>query len=460
MNYTTKTNYPQLIFKIALENGFQYPSKKDKSKVVNINSKRNSTEGNLAVNEDPKNDTVQDAANNPKNSTLEKIRTWLNSKYDFKYNEITNSLLYSQKNMNVFSNVDKLVVNDWIQEMDKLRIKSNKDNIDIILVSSFSKKSNPIKEYFESLNIENIDAINNHYMQDFYTLITGKSHVDNTNEFETMKTWFAITAGLSICNDVNNLYCLCFYSGQGTGKTSLMSRIIPTPLKEYSKDNFNDYESKDAKFALAENFLIQVDELGQSSKHDLLKLKSLITQKSVKERKQFATLDTVMQRRASFIATFDNDKVFSDTAGNRRFIVIEVVKIDFEKLTDDFINGLWSESKWFYLNNAYNKYIDNINSNNNEKFEKSNVALDSILSLYDVEIKEPTTYFMTNEITAKINTHFKTNLTSNAVGEALKKLGFKAVAKKINGVSRYRYCIQEKTPQQLLENWKSDKDEK
>ena len=113
--------------------------------------------------------------------------------------------------MNVFSNVDKLVVNDWIQEMDKLRIKSNKDNIDIILVSSFSKKSNPIKEYFESLNIENIDAINNHYMQDFYTLITGKSHVDNTNEFETMKTWFAITAGLSICNDVNNLYCLCFY---------------------------------------------------------------------------------------------------------------------------------------------------------------------------------------------------------------------------------------------------------
>ena len=89
-------------------------------------------------------------------------------------------------------------------------------------------------------------------------------------------------------------------------------------------------------------------------------------------------------------------------------------------MTDDFINGLWSESKWFYLNNAYNKYIDNINSNNNEKFEKSNVALDSILSLYDVEIKEPTTYFMTNEITAKINTHFKTNLTSNAVGEALK----------------------------------------
>ena len=51
LNYTTKTNYPQLIFKIALENGFQYPSKKDKSKVVNINSKRNSTEGNLAVNE-------------------------------------------------------------------------------------------------------------------------------------------------------------------------------------------------------------------------------------------------------------------------------------------------------------------------------------------------------------------------------------------------------------------------
>ena len=149
-----------------------------------------------------------------------------------------------------------------------------------------------------------------------------------------MKTWFCSHAGISLgeIEKVDQLYCICFQGKQGTGKTSLFRYLTPNVLKDYTKENLTDYENKDTKISLGENFLILLDELGESSKHDLIKLKSLITQKAIKERRPHAKRDTVLMRRAGFVGTFDKEQVFDDSAGNRRFIVIEIQKIEWGKL--------------------------------------------------------------------------------------------------------------------------------
>ena len=205
-----------------------------------------------------------------------------------------------------------------------------------------------------------------------------------------------------------------------------------------------DYENKDTKISLGENFLILLDELGESSKHDLIKLKSLITQKSIKERRPHAKRDTVLLRRAGFVGTFDKEQVFDDSAGNRRFIVIEIQKVDWMKLKEIPIDEIWKEAKFYYSLGAYNKSIDGLNAENNSKYEKTSQALEALDALYDLESKDSSEWYTTTEIQSYIEMEMHIRLNVKSLGEALNKVGFVSKSKKISGVSVRKYNIAKK----------------
>mgnify|MGYP003592687829 CR=1 FL=1 len=435
--------HPQLVFKEAISAGWTYP-KKTKSKVVNINSKRNpienNTEGNLAVNNAP----------NPQtnflegNSNYSKIRQWLASRHSFRYNVLTDVVYF--KEAEKWNPVNDRIVNNFLQDMDTAGIEASDNRVNTILNSRFSKEYDAIKEYFDSLDISTIDALNTHYLEDFFYIITGKTRHEKPNDFETMKTWFCSHAGISLgeIEKVDQLYCICFQGKQGTGKTSLFRYLTPNVLKDYVKENLTDYVNKDTKIALGENFLFLLDELGESSKHDLIKLKSLITQKTIKERRPHAKRDTVLLRRAGFVGTFDKEQVFDDSAGNRRFIVIEIQKIDWSKLALIPIDEIWKEAKYYYSLGAYNKSIDGMNTENNSKYEKTNPALEALDALYDLELKNSNEWYTTTEIQSYIEMEMRIRLNTKSIGEALKKIGFEHKSKSINGIKLYRYNVSKK----------------
>jgi len=448
-----KFNHPQLVFKEAKSYGWEYP-KKNKSKVANLqdykdNKNKPLEDGNLAV------DTTPEYIREPNketgfvegNSILSNIRTWLSSKYLFRKNVITEIVYYADKKDSLkWSPVTDDIVNNFIQDMDTCNIETYDSKINTVLNSRFSKNYDVIKEYFDSLDTSNLDVINTHYLEDFFNVITGKTHAEKPNEFETMKTWFCSHAGISLgeIEKVDQLYCICFQGKQGTGKTSLFRYLTPNVLKDYTKENLTDYENKDTKISLGENFLILLDELGESSKHDLIKLKSLITQKAIKERRPHAKRDTVLMRRAGFVGTFDKEQVFDDSAGNRRFIVIEIHKIEWSKLKEIPIDEIWKEAKFFYQRNAFNKSIDGMNTENNSKYEKTNPALEALDALYDLELKNSSEWYTTTEIQSYIEMEMRIRLNTKSIGEALKKVGFQYKPKKISGVSVYRYNVSKK----------------
>lgn len=435
--------HPQLVFKEAISAGWIYP-KKTKSKVVNINSKRNpienNIEGNLAVNNAPNPQTNFTEGN----SNYSKIRQWLASRHSFRYNVLTDVVYF--KEAEKWYPVNDRIVNNFLQDMDTAGIEASDNRVNTILNSRFSKEYDAIKEYFESLDVSTIDAINTHYLEDFFHIITGKTKHEKPNDFETMRTWFCSHAGISLgeIEKVDQLYCICFQGKQGTGKTSLFRYLTPGVLKDYTKENLTDYENKDTKISLGENFLILLDELGESSKHDLIKLKSLITQKAIKERRPHAKRDTVLLRRAGFVGTFDKDQVFDDSAGNRRFIVIEIQKIDWGKLALIPIDEIWKEAKYYYSLGAYNKSIDGMNTENNSKYEKTNPALEALDALYDLELKNSSEWYTTTEIQSYIEMEMRIRLNTKSIGEALKKIGFEYKSKSINGVKLYRYNVSKK----------------
>jgi hypothetical protein len=438
---TGKTiDHPQLVFKEAISAGWIYPKKK-KSKVANLqdykDNKNKPTEGNLAVNSAPNPQTNFTEGN----SNYSKIRQWLASRHSFRYNVLTDVVYF--KEAEKWNPVNDRIVNNFLQDMDTAGIEASENRVNTILNSRFSKEYDAIKEYFDSLDTSTIDAISTHYLEDFFQVITGKTKHEKPNEFETMKTWFCSHAGISLgeIEKVDQLYCLCFQGKQATGKTSLFRYLTPNVLKEYVKENLTDYENKDTKISLGENFLILLDELGESSKHDLIKLKSLITQKAIKERRPHAKRDSVLMRRAGFVGTFDKEQVFDDSAGNRRFIVIEIQKIEWSKLKEIPIDEIWKEAKFYYSLGNYNKSIDGLNTENNSKYEKTNPALEAIDNLYFTLDKNGNEFYTATEMQSHIEKEMRIRLSPKSIGEAMNKLGFEKVSKAIDGISLKRYKI-------------------
>lgn len=453
---TGKTiDHPQLVFKEAISAGWIYPKKK-KSKVANLqdykDNKNKPTEGNLAVNNAPNPQTNFTEGN----SNYSKIRQWLASRHSFRYNVLTDVVYF--KEAEKWNPVNDRIVNNFLQDMDTAGIEASDNRVNTILNSRFSNEYDAIKDYFDSLDISTIDdALNTHYLEDFFFTITGKTKHEKPNDFETMKTWFCSHAGISLgeIEKVDQLYCICFQGKQGTGKTSLFRYLTPNVLKDYTKENLTDYENKDTKISLGENFLILLDELGESSKHDLIKLKSLITQKAIKERRPHAKRDTVLMRRAGFVGTFDKEQVFDDSAGNRRFIVIEIQKIEWGKLALIPIDEIWKEAKFFYQRNAFNKSIDGMNTENNSKYEKTNPALEAIDNLYFTLDKNGNEFYTATEIQSHIEKEMRIRLNTKLIGEAMNKMGFEKVSKAIDGISLKRYKITAKvTKSEIAESKK------
>ena len=458
INAGTNTDHPELVYKIAKErSNWIYPKKK-KSKVANLqdykDNKNKPTEGNLAVNNAP----------NPKTNFLEgnseysRIRTWLSNSFEFRYNVLTDVVYFKEFDSKKWQPVNDRIVNNFLQDMDTKSIQASDTKVNTVLNSRFSKEYDAIKDYFDSLDISTIDdALNTHYLEDFFFTITGKTKHEKPNDFETMKTWFCSHAGISLgeIEKVDQLYCICFQGKQGTGKTSLFRYLTPNVLKDYTKENLTDYENKDTKISLGENFLILLDELGESSKHDLIKLKSLITQKAIKERRPHAKKDTVLMRRAGFVGTFDKEQVFDDSAGNRRFIVIEIQKIEWGKLALIPIDEIWKEAKFFYQRNAFNKSIDGMNTENNSKYEKTNPALEAIDNLYFTLNKNGNEFYTATEIQSHIEKEMRIRLNTKSIGEAMNKMGFEKVSKAIDGISLKRYKITAKaTKSEIAESKK------
>ena len=190
------------------------------------------------------------------------IKDYFSDKYEFRFNVVSFDHEYRFISNDNWIKIDDSSENDLILELNDIGIEATNTHLSTVIKSSYSSQFNPIKDYFDNLPVL---SDNETILEKFYEFITGKK--SDSDEFKQLESWFCFQASISMGYEPTGLYCLCFYGKQGTGKTSLFKHLTPPLLNDYSKDNFTDYESKDSKLEISDNFLILLDELGQSSKH-------------------------------------------------------------------------------------------------------------------------------------------------------------------------------------------------
>ena len=286
--------------------------------------------------------------------TLPEIRQWLGQHVEVVYNLVTDQTMwktidhspltidYSQCNAKdgqstsaAANNVQWSMFNGQWTQLDERVLCSIrgqiaadtakrvlKQDVRDVLNSDFSRLSHPVREYIEALPPwDGQDRV-----KELCAYVRG----EDPSYFEwTLHKWLVAMVATWMNDLSSNHEIFVLIGSQGIYKTTFFRHLLPPPLRLYFWENaHNSFSSKDDHLALAENCLVEIEEIDLQSPRDISELKALATSEKVKERRPYARFREEKHRLASFCGSGNQERFLSDDTGNRRWLCHKVSHID------------------------------------------------------------------------------------------------------------------------------------
>lgn len=373
-----------------------------------------------------------------KPSFIDRLETFLNYRYSFRYNVVSGKLEYKTVKGTLWKPVTDFVENSILREILKAKVKCNINTLRNLLRSDYCEQFDPFKNYFDNLP-------NNEDETDYITELANTITTTKQDLWQVcFKKWFVAMVACVTNEKETNQTVIVFSGKQGLGKTTWIEKLIPKPLKDYMFSGTINPNNKDTLIHLAECMLINLDELENLNRTEIGTLKELITKTHIRMRKAYGHNNETLPRRASFAGSVNTAQFLNDTTGSRRFLCFEVEHIEYTHNID--INLAYAQAKQLYKNGFrfwFNQEeIKEINQNN-EQYQARSPEEELLLTWFEVADRETANNFInTTQIAAKLAEKAKLNITDGTVmklGKALKKHGYLRLSKK-NG---YVYAVRE-----------------
>lgn len=363
-------------------------------------------------------------------NTIKKLVKYLNKEYDFEYNEVTNEFFYKRKESEKFIRIDDRVLNSLFVE-SKTKIKGlSLVDFTSALKSDVSVLKNPFKEYFNEL--PQWDG-----KTDYIRMLANTVKTNNKvywNKY--FKKWLVGVVASLLDDDVVNHLVLILIGKQGVGKTTWLNNLLPKELGKHihiGKVRFD----KDSQTHLSECMFINIDEFETFGNKDLNELKSLITKEKIRIRRPYGRIMENLPRRASFMASLNNDLFLVDLTGNRRFIVLKTKDIEYQHKVD--LKMVYSQCKHLY-ENGYKFYLNSKEiervSKVNERYRMFKLEEELLLQYFEPTPKFEGEILTATQILYRINERSKTFMKEGfkyTLGKALSKHNFVRGRTKNNG---------------------------
>ena len=345
--------------------------------------------------------------------SLQIAEEYLSKNYLFKYNEVSLQIEVTNKK-------DKKteVLNEDILYIELLRngIKIGIGTlISLIKTIANDNKYNPITFYFKRIKSKKVKP-------KALKLFIESLEFSDENEKDVFLTqfikWLARAYKTAINDDYHNKQCLVFTGGQNIGKTGLVRFLCPKELKEYYAENFPAGD-KDAKILLAQNFLINLDELSGLQRKEITELKSIFSKGYIKERLPYDRRTTQISRKCAFLGTTNEVEILEDTTGNVRWLVFNLKSIDWKKINKINIEDIWRLAIDIAENNELEMTREELKENEerNKQFRKMTYE-EQLINRY---IEEGTEELMTtSEILDEFSLWSSQKLNLYVLGRILK----------------------------------------
>lgn len=285
--------------------------------------------------------------NTLKNSTLA-FRTFPELKGLFSYNLFSNEITFNKEpdfptlhhKGDSISDDDVSALRQYI--IDKYNIEFSKENVqESIRTEALKIQYHPVREWLRGLKWDGVKRVHTLFPKYFQA-------EDNEYTREIGRILM-----LALCKRVDQPGCKYDYmvildGEQGVGK----SRALQILGGQWyaSIDLMANY--RDLVTDLAGGWVIEVEEMAAFSKRDIETLKSIITKSVDKVTLKYNKWASVIPRQCVLVGTINTitDDYLRDPTGNRRFLPIEVGRVDCSQLQQDR-DQLFAEAWHIYNNN-------------------------------------------------------------------------------------------------------------
>lgn len=372
----------------------------------------------------------------------------LSSRWDFRYNSITGSPEFKEKEPgSSWEPVTDFALNSIVRRLqtDANNPKATVSRVAARINSDFAPSVNPVEEYFQGLR----DAAG--AIDGFCSGLRLANETQRDLFRRLFRKWvIASVANVFERDRCANHTCLVFTGGQGIGKSTAIRAMVPPELWPYYFEGHWNPENKDSLIALAVYFLINLDDsLAGITSKAINELKAGLTINTVTVRRPYDRYPVKMDRIASFTACSNEQTFLHDSTGNRRFLPFELSSIDMDAIKSIPLSAMWGEAyhaykagEVYWIGGEDQSELTEHNSN----FEVQTPEFDLLTDYFQKpEMGGYPLHLTADEIITKLQQGGKTSskLSIKKMGEALKKAGFERVKKRIHGNSVYRWEVVE-----------------
>jgi predicted P-loop ATPase len=360
---------------------------------------------------------------------IDRMLSFLNGKYDFRINVVTDAVEWRKKREQQDFSICNL--NNLTYQLLSARFTKVKEELNVIFAcDNLIERYDPFTEYFSKLPPWNFND------PDYISQLASYVVTDHQSWWEYMfKKHLVRCVSQATGGSGFNKQCLTLVGKQNDGKTRFFDFLAPEPLQGYIKKGFT-FGSKEGLFSLTQNFLINLDELASFEKKELNnEFKSVLSESLVRYTPKFANQETTVLRRASFVASTNQNEFLTDETGNVRWIpfVVHSINHDFGGSkgygANVDINKVWAQA-YALLKCGFDHQLTPIEIEQqelyNKKFMKVSDEMDVLLRFLRPGRKEDfEAEFMTaTQIGEYLRMKSSTRLYPNNLGRAIKAAGF------------------------------------
>lgn len=346
-----------------------------------------------------------------------------------KYNEMTKRIEFSGIKHDE-SIADTTFTN--IRDMcTKNGFKLNKDYVyDFIQAIATDNRYNPVTDFLNECKAKTDvgDSEIKKLISTIHYATSDKEAVQFYNKMLVKWLLGCINIAFNTLEDNRNLeFVLTFKGEQGLGKTRWANSFVPRGM--YKDGITLNLEKTDSIMQATKYWVVELGEIGSTfKKSDIDKLKSFITTKVDEYRSPYGRSSCMYPRRTAFIGTVNDEKFLTDKTGNRRFVVLPVIKLDYENDIDPA--KLWGELMHLYeaemqkgaalYMTKEEQHINDIYNLNYTKKSDAEIALDDVFDWNSKQLGACSISMIVSYIREQTGCVYK----NNQIQEVLTKKGY------------------------------------